>query len=59
MTTSPTHTEIATNWNLWREYCDPGATMTMQEWTDMSLTERVDILVACFGPEGEADHAKG
>lgn len=46
-----TYAEIADDWNLWCEYV--GITMSWGLWHKMSLTERMDILVECYGPEQE------
>ena len=44
-------TEIATNWTLWQEYVDPSATMTHEEFDAMSVEQKIQIQVDCFGPE--------
>ena len=43
--------EIAESWTLWAEYIDPGATMTASEFEAMTISDRLDIIVDCFGPE--------
>lgn len=44
--------EIAESYNLWIEYVDPAGVGT-QEWFDsISIPERIDWIVRCFGKEG-------
>ena len=49
----PTYNEIAANWALWCEYADTGAEMEREEWESMPVTERLDLIVGCFGDETE------
>lgn len=45
------YTETATDWNLWTEYVDPEATMTEEEFNELSVEEKVAMQVQCFGQE--------
>lgn len=47
----PTYSEIASNWELWQEYVDPGAEGTEAEFDAMTSDERRALIVACFGEE--------
>ena len=44
----PTCEEIASNFDLWGEYVDPDATMTEQEFEEMSIEEGLGIIHALF-----------
>jgi hypothetical protein len=43
--------EIATDWELWCERVDPNGTMTRDEFDVISIDERIQIIVDCFGKE--------
>ena len=45
---SPTCTEIAENWNLWREYADLGATMTEAKFDALTTAQKVAMLHRMF-----------
>jgi hypothetical protein len=49
---------LCTDWSKWQEYVDPHATMTFEEWSALSLDERMALLTEAFGesPYGEAHH---
>lgn len=40
---------IASDWNLWIEYVDPYATMTQEEFSGMTLEEKLKIINDAFG----------
>ena len=42
---------IANNWSLWRQYVDTQGVMTKSEFDDLSIEERYQIVVKCFGEE--------
>jgi hypothetical protein len=46
-----TNREIAKSWDLWQEYINPDGTMTRDEFDAMSVDERVDFIVDCFGED--------
>ncbi len=48
---SPTHKQCATNFALWAEYVDPSAQYTEDEFDAMSVEEKIQIQLDCFGPE--------
>ena len=50
-TPEPTDADIATDWNLWAEYVDPGGTMTKGEFSAMPIQEKLYLMEDCFGPE--------
>jgi hypothetical protein len=45
---------ICTNWRIWQEYVDPHATMTFDEWSALSLDDRMALLIEAFEPELDA-----
>jgi hypothetical protein len=49
---NPTYNDIATNFRLWEEYVDPHATMTEAEFDDLTVEQRIAMMVECFGLEG-------
>lgn len=51
----PTDREVASNWGLWQEYVDPGATMTREEWSKMSFDECLAFVHECFGCDGTCE----
>jgi hypothetical protein len=46
--------EIASDWNLWREYIDPSGVMTREEFDAMTIEERVASIEGCFPPDAPA-----
>jgi len=48
---APTYHEIANSWTLWMDHIDPAATMTEAEFLAMSCDEKLEIIIACNGPE--------
>jgi hypothetical protein len=46
-----TNEKIAKSWELWQEYADPTATMTKEQFDEMTFDERFDLLVECFGED--------
>lgn len=46
-----TNNQIAKSWNLWREYYDPSATMTAEEFDALTVSERESMLVEAFGQD--------
>ena len=46
-----TYTEIAEDYNLWREYVDPDGLTFEKQFNLMSEDEKIDIITQCFGPE--------
>lgn len=44
---------IAKNWHLWIEAVDPDATMTKEEFDSLSIKEKIQIQIDCFGEENE------
>lgn len=48
--TAHTHQELATDWNLWCEYVDPNAAMTINEFRAMTIEERIALISETFGP---------
>jgi hypothetical protein len=49
--TAHTHYELATDWDLWRDYIDPDGVLNHSEFLAMSHEERVALIVETFGPE--------
>lgn len=39
-----TNDQIASDYQLWGEYADPGNTMTEEEFNEMSYAEKIEIL---------------
>ena len=52
--THPSYAEIAKDWDLWRDYVDPAASMTIEEWRAMSIPDRISLQIETFGPEPES-----
>lgn len=51
-----TMAEIAEDYELWEEYVDPGATMTQQEFDELSVDEKIKIQREMFpGDAAEED----
>lgn len=48
--TQPTDREIAASFDLWREYVDPDATTTREEFDALDLDERLALMASTFGP---------
>lgn len=46
-----TYSEIVNDWDLWREYVDTAGTMTRKEFDSMKESEKLKIIVSCFGGE--------
>lgn len=46
-----TYAEIASDYNLWREYVDPDGELSEAEFDALSLAETLKIMEECFGPE--------
>ena len=51
METNPSYAQIANSWDLWVEYVDPAGIMTEGEFTSMTVEEKIDTQVECFGEE--------
>lgn len=39
----PTRREISVDWNLWREYVDPHAEMTQEEFDEMTVEKKIEL----------------
>jgi hypothetical protein len=52
--TSPTYAQIATDFDLWREYVDRQGATSRDEFDAMSVADRIDLQVETFGPEAIA-----
>jgi hypothetical protein len=46
-----TYEDIAGSFELWAEFVDPSATMTEAQFDDMSITDRIALIVSMFGDE--------
>jgi hypothetical protein len=46
-----TYKQIAENFALWREYVDPSGLHTQEDFDSMTLQEKIDFQINCFGPE--------
>ena len=49
----PNYEEIAKNFGLWGEYIDTDATMTIEEFDEMSVDEKITMIVDIWGDEEE------
>ena len=47
----PSYEEVATDWELWCDYADPGATMTKEQFDEMTTEEKIQMQIECFGDE--------
>lgn len=45
------YTQIADNYTLWQEYADPSGVDTEKSFNAKSTQDKIEILIACFGPE--------
>lgn len=55
MENQPTYENTATNWELWCEYVDTGATMTQEQFNAMTTEEKVKTQIEIWGPEVAED----
>ena len=39
--------QIASDFNIWQEYADPSGTMTRQEWDELTIEDRINLLQSC------------
>jgi len=46
-----TYEQVAKKLELWQEYVDPEATMTDDEFEQLTTEEKIQIQVDCFGKE--------
>ncbi len=51
----PSYEEVATDWELWCDYADPGATMTKKQFDEMTTEEKIQMQIECFGDEEQQD----
>ena len=49
--------ESAKSWDAWREYVDPGNTMDLEEFEELTIDERIQIMVSIWGAEATAKDA--
>ena len=47
-----TNEQIASDFDLWGEYYDTGATMTREEFDALTIEQRIALLVDVFGVDG-------
>lgn len=47
--------DIATNFELWQEYVDRYATTSKGEFDNMSVEEKLKVIVDCFGEYDSGD----
>lgn len=52
----PTCTEIAINYSLWSEYIDPHATMTEQDFNNLSTSEKLETIHELFPSDCNCGH---
>lgn len=45
------YSAIANNYSLWMEYADPSGLDTEAAFNAKTEQEKIELLVACFGPE--------
>ncbi len=57
--TKPTYKEIAQSFSLWGEYVDVDGNDTEESFNANSWEERVEIMIQCFGPEGQGAEVQG
>ena len=50
-----TYNQIAESYKLWTEYVDNNPELTEEQFDEMSIEEKVSVMVDCFGPETELD----
>lgn len=53
MNSQPTYEEIASNFELWGERCDPDATMTKEAFDSLTVEQKIDMQIEMFGEEEE------
>jgi hypothetical protein len=54
----PTYEQTANDFQLWMEYVDPHATMTKEEFEQMSIAEKVAMQVEIWGEEESEEEAE-
>ena len=50
---SPTYEQIAGSFDLWQEYADTAGVFARDEFSSLSIADRVALLIEVFGPEPE------
>lgn len=53
----PSCSDIATDFDLWGEYIDPHATMTEDEFNNLSLDDRLSMMHEAFPDECDCEQA--
>jgi hypothetical protein len=46
-----TYQQIAENFSLWSEYVDPSGLHSQEDFDAMTLEEKIDFQVKCFGAQ--------
>jgi hypothetical protein len=50
-----TYKQTANDFQLWMEYVDPHATMTQEEFDQMTTEEKIEMQVEIWGEEEDSD----
>ena len=45
------YAEIASNLDLWREYIDPEMAISDDEFSGMTMDQKISLIIETFGPE--------
>lgn len=53
-----TYEQTAESYELWCEYVDPHATMTEEEFNELSTAEKIEMQEDMFGKEEKDDEAE-
>ena len=48
-----TYNEIARDYRLWEEYVDPDGLLSEDDFNALTVEEKVQMQVSCFGQEAE------
>lgn len=55
MTSKTTYKSNAQDIELWKEYVDPNAAMTDEEFYSMTVADKIEMQIDMFGPESTDD----
>jgi hypothetical protein len=58
MSKQHTYEQIAESFTLWADYVDPNATMTEEQFNQMTTEEKVEMQVEIFGEEDSDEKAE-
>jgi len=51
----PTSEQIAADFNLWQEYVDPLATMSIDDFQALTVEKKLTMMLEIWGPDSDDD----